>query len=67
MDYRIGCMPLQGPYARLQGHTIQERRRRGVGTPKSDDAKKDVLGDNTLGYIFLSKRYKYIMLLYNKE
>jgi hypothetical protein len=26
-----------------------------VGTPKSDDAKKDVLGDNTLGYIFLSK------------
>ena len=51
MDYRIGCMPLQGADARLQGHTIQERRQRGMGTPKIDYAKKDVLGDNTLGYI----------------
>ena len=46
MDYRIGRMPLQGVDARLQGHTIQERRRRGMGTPKINYAKKDVLGDN---------------------
>ena len=51
MDYRISQVPIQGADARLQGHTIQERRQRGMGSPKIDYAKKDVLGDNTLGYI----------------